>query len=432
MPNSVLLLDRSVRVTELEIARKDVADFLRTLNEDEIEPTLIQAIEVGVFCLERARVSQDTEFVRRQLNQLLNDVEATVSKIPDQTQKALTDKIGTRNGQVLAPVKEMIDAASKLTTDKVKEVRDLLAQEMDPGKETSTLGQALRTIRNLLDPKRSDSVQSTLEHAVKTVAGKDGVLASAVKEVVADAVKPLAHELDKLAKEVRGQDAAQEALEQTTKKSSDYEEEILADLQEWAGFAGAEVHHVGSDNRPGDILVNIPATVLGTPLLIVIETRDRSSAAGRKTISDTLAKAMAERGAMAGVYLSRTRAGLANEIGEWAEGTTDSGPFVACTHENLLIALRWLVIQKRLSQAHERSAEIDADAIQHQAQRIRTSLDRVKTINRKVTDVRASANEIQTEAEALRDEVRTSLAIIEDVLRATAGLKKAVVSIAGD
>src|SRR5438876_10211689 len=122
MPKNVLVLDRSVKITELEIPRKDVADFLRTVDDAEVEPTLIQAIEVGVFCLERARMSQDTEYVRRQIDSLLNRVENTVKKIPDDTQKALVERIGTSNGQVLAPIKEMIDAASKLTSDKVKEV----------------------------------------------------------------------------------------------------------------------------------------------------------------------------------------------------------------------------------------------------------------------------------------------------------------------
>lgn len=210
MPKSVTLLDRSIRITDLEIFRKDVADFLRTVGEVEVEPTLIQAIEVGVFCLERARMSQDTEFVRRQLDQLLNHVEATVRKIPDDTQKALLAKIGTNNGQVLAPIKEMIETASRVSTDRVKEVRTLLTQEIDPDKETTTLGKALRTLRNLLDPKRSDSVQNTLEQAVKTVTGKDGALARAVKEVVGEAIKPVATELDKLAKEVRGREAAEE------------------------------------------------------------------------------------------------------------------------------------------------------------------------------------------------------------------------------
>jgi hypothetical protein len=433
MPKNVLVLDRSVRITELEIPRTDVADFLRTVDEDEVASTLIQAIEVGVFCLERARMTQDTEFIRRQIDQILNRVEVAVGKIPEETQKALIAKIGSGNGQVLAPIKEMIETASKVSTDRVKEVRTLLTQEIDPDKETTTLGKALRTLRNLLDPKRSDSVQNTLEQAVKTVTGKDGVLARAVKEVVGEAIKPVATELDKLAKEVRGRDAAEEALEQTTKKGPDYENEVLEDLQQWAGLLGAEVHHVGVDNRPGDILIKMPENgVVGTPLLIVVEARDRQSAVGRKVISDTLSRAMAERKATGAVYLSKTTAGLAAEVGEWADGTADSGPFVACTHENLSIAIRWLIIQNRLAQTNQSAVAVDSTAILQQVQRIRTSLDRVKTMNRKVTDVRSSANDIQTEAEALRDEVRASLAIVEDALRSAVPPKKAAVSVAGD
>jgi len=203
--------------------------FLRTVDEDEVASILTQAIEVGVFCLERARMTQDTEFIRRQVDQILNRVEAAVRKIPEETQKALVAKIGSSNGQVLAPIKEMIETASKVSTDRVKEVRTLLTQEIDPDKETTTLGKALRTLRNLLDPKRSDSVQNTLEEAVKTVTGRDGALARAVKEVVGEAIKPVATELDKLAKEVRGREAAEEALEQTTKKGPDYENEVLED-----------------------------------------------------------------------------------------------------------------------------------------------------------------------------------------------------------
>jgi len=434
MKANVVILERGIKVTGLEVPKKDVADFLRGFEDAEVEATLIQAIEVGIFCLERSRMSQDTEFVRRQIDSLLNRVENTVKKIPEDTQKALVEKIGTRNGQVLAPIKEMIDTASKLTSDKVKEVRTLLTQEIDPEKETSTLGKALKTLRNLLDPKRSDSVQSTLEDAVKAVSAKDGALARAVKEVVADAVRPLASEVDKLAKEIRGQEAAEEALEQTTKKGSDYEEEVLEDLQNWAVLTGAEVHHVGADNRSGDIVVRIPPDgLLAMPLTIVIEAKDRQSPAGRKVISDSLSKAMAERKANAAVYLTKTRAGLGVEIGEWAEGMTDCGSYVACTHENRFLALRWIVIQKRLAQAQQKSATVDAAAIQRQVQRIRTALDRVKAINRKVTDVRAGANDIQTQAEALRDDIRDSVTTIEDALKvaATGEPKKSVVSIAG-
>ncbi len=103
--------------------------------------------------------------------------------------------------------------------------------------------------------------------------------------------------------------------------------------------------------------------------------RNEYNAVGRKVISDTLTKAMAERGATSAVYLSKTAAGLAAEIGEWGDGGTDAGPFVACTHENLSIALRWLIVQKRLAQADEGSV---AQARAEISRRERETLDAVK------------------------------------------------------
>lgn len=98
MSNNVIILERGIRITDLEVPRKDVADFLRSVAEPEAEATLVQALEIGVFCLERARMSQDTEFVRRQLEAMLSRVETALGRIPDDTQKALVEKIGTRNG----------------------------------------------------------------------------------------------------------------------------------------------------------------------------------------------------------------------------------------------------------------------------------------------------------------------------------------------
>lgn len=159
---------------------------------------------------------------------------------------------------------------------------------------------------------------------------------------------------------------------------------------------------------------------------------DRIAAVGREVISDTLGKAMAERKATSAIYLSKMAAGLAAEVGEWADGTTDAGPFVACIHENLSIAIRWLIVQNRIAQANKSTVAVDSAMILQQVQRIRTSLDRVKTMNRKVTDVRSSVNEIQIEDETLRDEVRTSVTVVEDALRTNATVeKKALLSVAG-
>src|SRR2546422_7304167 len=102
-------------------------------------------------------------------------------------------------------------------------------------------------------------------------------------------------------------------------------------------MGGAEIHHLGPDNRPGDILVVVPAQ-LGeeAAFRIVVEARDRESQPlGRKQVTDALNRAMAERNANAAIYLSRSMDGLAKEIGDWADGSCGQGPYVATTVDNL-------------------------------------------------------------------------------------------------
>jgi len=416
--NKIEILEAGIKINDLIIPKKDVADFFRSVKEEELELTFIQAVEIGVFCLERVRLSQDTEFVRRQVESLISQVEKAVLSIPDATREKLLEKIGTGEGQVLAPIQEIVNLASITTSERIKELRDLLSQEIDPSKETSILGKALKNLKELLDPDRKDSIQGSLESAIKSITTEDGALAKAVKAVVAEAIKPLADEMDRLSKEIRGKEAALEALQETIEKGITYEHEVLKKLQVWARFAGAEVHHVGVDNRPGDILIKFPAMSLhGTDSRFVLEVRDRKSPKGRKAISDDLAQAMVERDACGGIYLSRSTEGLAKEIGDWAEGTCEYGPWIATTDEHLLTALRFLLGLRRLEEIKSAKPEIDASVIEDQIKRIRTSLDRVKTINQKINSLQNTTFEIKQELEILRDEIRSSLLAIEDALR---------------
>lgn len=88
----------------MEIQRKKVADFFRAASVNDWQSALTRAVEVGVFCLERGRTSQDTEFVRRQMESLLAKVDRAVQEIPNTVQEKLLSKIGTSDGQVLRPV----------------------------------------------------------------------------------------------------------------------------------------------------------------------------------------------------------------------------------------------------------------------------------------------------------------------------------------
>jgi hypothetical protein len=80
MSNQVVVLDAGVRITRLEVPVKGVADFFRTVPEQEQEFTMVKAIEVGTFCLERGRTAQDTDFVTRQIAELLTTRAAIVEE----------------------------------------------------------------------------------------------------------------------------------------------------------------------------------------------------------------------------------------------------------------------------------------------------------------------------------------------------------------
>jgi hypothetical protein len=242
--------------------------------------------------------------------------------------------------------------------------------DIDPTRETSSVGKALRALRELLDPKRRDSIQGSLDAAVKDVTAENGPLAKAVKDVVAATLKPLEGKVTDLAKEVRGEAAAAEVLEQTTQKGRPYEEDVVQVLQGWTQGLGYQVHHVGADNQPGDVLVGVTdSNPSATMFRIVVEARDRQQPWGRMAITNLLNTAMAGRGAGAGIYVSKTREGLGKEIGDWAEGVASSGPWVACTHEHLVTAARFLLMLERLQAFRATAPSVDTASIGTQIQR---------------------------------------------------------------
>jgi hypothetical protein len=128
----ISVTDGSVQINDLEIVRRDIADFLGKIPEAERESAFIRAVEVGVFCLERAQTGQDTEFVRRQVEGLISKVEKATEKIPERIQADLLAKVGADDGQVLAPIKTAVSEVSNILNGRIKEVKDLLSGEIVP------------------------------------------------------------------------------------------------------------------------------------------------------------------------------------------------------------------------------------------------------------------------------------------------------------
>lgn len=412
--DKVHITSEQVVVENLVIANREVAGFLEKVPEPERPKALVHAAEVGVFCLERASFVRDLDFVRQQFDQQLRVITGEMEKIPLKVEQELLKKVGTNDGQVLAPVATLVATTDRVIHERLKTVQTLLDGEIDPRRPDTTLGKAIATITGLLDAQREDSVQKVLEKAVQSVASDDGCLVAGLKRLLPTLLKPLQDEVDRLALEIRGQQEVAAALADTTAKGAAFEEEVLPTIQCWAKFAGATVEHVGGDRQPGDILVNVhDHTLPMNPFVIVIEARDENTARGKKHITDDLGRGLATRAGHFGIYLAKTQAGLGKEIGDWAEGRTALGPYIACTLNNLITALRFAVLQTRLQALQNARPEADLAAIQSEVDRARTALRRVRTIKTK-------AGDITREADDLNQEVNEALVAMEKSLRGPA------------
>ncbi len=182
------------------------------------------------------------------------EFQRSVKVIAESFQQELVNQVGTDNGQLLAPLQTQINLTSAILNEKLNSVSTLLTLEIDPARETSVVGRFLNSLRQLLDPKRSDSIQGAFKAALINATKENGILAAAVKNVVSESVKPLTEQVEKLTREIRDQQVTQQVLEQTTAKGINYEELVVVELRNWAKLSGVEVEHIGRDGDTGDIL----------------------------------------------------------------------------------------------------------------------------------------------------------------------------------
>jgi hypothetical protein len=415
---SVEVRSGQVVVTNLVIGSREVAGFLERVSEDERAKKLVDATEVGVACLERATATLNLDFLRQQCEQQFHLLAGEVASIPAKIQDELLKKVGIGEGQVLAPLAAFVSATDRIVRERMESVKTLFDGRLDPDRSDTTLGRALRSLKELLDPAHDSSVQRAFVTALESIAADDSAFVGAVKQLIGLEIKPLRDDLNRLAEDWGAKQAVAIALAATAAKGAVFEEELLPTIHCWAKYAGAVVEHVGADSEPGDIVVTLMDSSLPVePFRIVVEARDECTRRGRKQISDDIDCAMARRQAQFGLYISKTHAGLAQEVGDWTEGECAQGRFIACSAEHTTMGLRFAVVQTRTIALLASRPQTDVTAIGSQLQRIRTALRRVKTIKTKVGGIRKYADGVTREADELRREIDDGLTNMEEMTR---------------
>ena len=408
-----------ISIHDVTVESAEAAQYISRFEEDEWGLALDRLLDVGAAALSRASGTVDIEFMRRQADAIIRQIQEATGKMPEEIGNSLKEQIGVEDGQALAPIKGIVDRVQTVVDEKLKEVRKMLDEEIDPSRESSTVAKTFRKMEELLDSKRSDSIPGTINAKLAEIAGQDGDLAKLVKTIVEDSLHGVKRQISDLNADLKSKEDVDTALRNTTAKGLSYEEGVVAKLAAWGNPMGIEVEHVGADNKAGDVIVTFPTNGSDdAPFKIVVEAKDRTSAKGRAVIAKDLANARALRFAEAAVFVSKTADGLAKEIGDFAEG---EGLWVACTDEHLTTAVRLLKVQHDVRKLRSSDTKVDTEALESQIERIRTAMNRIKAIKMKVTVIRSGADGIQTEAEALRDEVREALGEVEAIVRTNKG-----------
>jgi hypothetical protein len=412
MPNQIAIEGSVVRLEGITIQNPDVSQYLSQKTQEERAPALIRAIEVGIYCLQRAEVGQSLDFVRLEVERLIQTSSAAVDQLPE----SIREKLAAADGPT-AQVSAVVVAAQAAIRDKLAEVQQLFERHLDPAKPDATLGKALSSLNNLLDPRRDDSVQKRLDATLQGLAVGDGAIAKAVRATVETAIAPLQAAIETFSLALKKEEGIGEALATTTQKGFAFEEDLLPELRRWAATLGADFEYTAPQNLPGDFTLALNETSIGgMPLKIVVEARDREQSFGRARILEQMDAALAQWKANYGIYVSKTQSGLAAEVGDWSELSCRCGPVIACTVEHLRTALRFAVVETRLRAAVEARRELDIGAAEKELARFRTSLNHLTQIKRKVGEIREVLPAIEDEADRMRSEVQDALNKIDTLL----------------
>lgn len=418
---SVRLIEDALVIESFTTHDPDVVHVVANQAQDELPAYVDTLLRIGAAAIARAQLVQDNDFVRAMAAKSISEAGTMARDIISQTAATLDKQLNGEDGALLDPVRKQLELVNKVVEERTAELR----KQLDPHNPNSNLHGAIQGLRRLMDSSFAESVPVQLGQAIQAIAAKDGTLAKSVQEVVKDAlevqVEPLRKQIEALEREVLKDKAAAEAaaeiIQSTTQKGAPFEEDVLRKVKSWASVCGGETHHVGPENKPGDILAVFTASGgLGMDCNLVVEAKDDAGGRGRKRLQDDVSKALDFREGDAAIFVGKTPAAFGIDVGEWDEGVSENRPWISCTVDHLSVALRYIVVLKRLRDRACKASAIDAGAIEEQVQAIRTALRRITTIKVATTAITKGVGQVTSEGDQLGREIDGALRIIEGML----------------
>ncbi|MED5350125.1 MAG: hypothetical protein VYB50_01385 [Candidatus Thermoplasmatota archaeon] len=374
----------------------------------------------------RAKTVQDTSYVDSAISSALYAFKRDAESIPSQIRDELVKIVGIDDGQVLEPIFSGLTSISTNIDGKVIILNDSLNLDS----KTSLLSIAFDEVNNMLDPNTDGSIQHTLNQAISNIAEEDGTLANLLQDkinsVLETRIGPLVDICKTIDTYIKIKDGVEQAESNSPKKGASHEENVHSLAKKWVQSHGGSALHSGGDNNPGDHVLEVPMPN-GTPMRIVIESKDESTARGSKWISDKLFASMELRKCTTGLWISKTENGLSTtQIGNWGLGNNALGGWLATTVDNTSTALTYLRAMEIINRAKAIDSEVDIDfkQLQEVCETIKNNVKKVQNIRTMAGQIINNASQINTEADDLRSQINADVTKIESMIKIAISDKK--------
>jgi hypothetical protein len=410
---SVTVSGDLIRIEHLELAEAELAHFVGERPEQEQGELVARGLKIGLLAVRDAGVTINVDFVQREFERLVSQVEARNEQAARALDAALREQFAEEGGRLPRTLERFLGdqgALRRLVGDLFDETR----RDSAIGRLNATLGRYFdgdgSQLAHLLDPTRLGSplyqFRTEVTKGFEDLAGRIQSLEAAAQ--------------------ARGAERARSAA-----KGIDFEDVLETMLGQIAAGNGDALERTGTlagetiKGKKGDFLLTVdPSRTRGADLRVVVESKDRSMSV--RAITEELAAARHNRVAQAAVIVFTPQHAPAN-----VDPLAIVGRDVWCVLDPAApdrVPLECAVRLARifaLDSLRELPQEVDADAVARALDGIRNQLSAVQGMKANLTSITTATGKVAADLDGMKMGILRSVADIEGELRAVDGRRGA-------
>jgi hypothetical protein len=408
----VRALDDRVVIEALTVADRRAADLVRARQQAGKAPadTVRKAIEIGSRVLDSEGTAANVDYVRRELEAGLGDLDRRLGGTLEEGAGALAEQLAKafgveRSDSVQAQIKEIVAAETRQHREQL--ISALTAE--DPA--NPLVGMQVRIGKKMVETEERHRQEVELlreSHAKESRATQQQV--SELKENLARLLDKQEHELE-----------LAEAEEAGTRKGRTFEQRVHLALERIASARGDVALHVGDargegGSKKGDTVVEIEAGAGASRGRIVFE--DKDDQLSKNKAWEELNGALAERDADFAVLVVAGEENVPRgreQLHEY-EGNKLIVAVDPDAPDELGLELAYRYARCRVLMAREGALEVDAVGVRDAAESARAALKRANAVKLALSNIDKSSAKAREGLEGIVADVETELVRIETLV----------------